>query len=44
MKGLTSSSPSFATVGISSRRARKCYGIGNMTDEFKSGEDDETLK
>ncbi len=29
MKGLASASPSFATVGISARSARKHYGIGS---------------
>ena len=39
MKGLASTSPSFARVRVSGRSARKYYGISNHT-KFVSGEHD----
>lgn len=43
MKGLASTSPAFATVGISGRAARKHYGL-NVGKEYLSLEHDDTKK
>lgn len=40
MKGLASTSPAFATVGISGRSARKHYGINCGTQYLKNEHDD----
>lgn len=43
MKGLASTSPAFAKVGISGRSARKHYGM-DISEIYKEGEHDKNRR
>ena len=43
MKGLASTSPAFAKVGISARSARKHYGL-NVRKRYIEGQHDKSLR